>query len=147
MNDLPDYPITEYWLVFTTSRHWIRYLLKPNFAHVYVLRRDEYNWFVLNPERLGLRAEIAPLAAHQDLIRNWCKPHETVIKLEFKPRHTTTRFGWGGFFSCVTLSRYILGLKLWALTPYSLCKKLLTLNEKEKSRLRLYDIVLIQQGR
>lgn len=143
---LPDTPITEYWLVFTTSTQWIREWLRPNFAHCYVLTRDKYNWLVLNPERLHLRAEIAPVAADQDLISMWCKPHETVVKLEFMPRHTTIRFGWGGLFSCVTLVRYLLGLRIKALTPFGLYKKLLSLTEREMQGHRLAKVELIKQG-
>lgn len=144
--DLPDTPITEYFLVFTDSSQWIAKWLRPHFAHCYVLQRDQFNWFVLNPERLCLRAEIAPLPAHEDLIKRWCKPTDTVLKLEFKPRHTTIRFGWGGLFSCVTLVRYLIGLKLPALTPYRLFIKLLTLTDEEMSSLRLESVRLIKQG-
>lgn len=143
---LPDTPISEYFLVFTDSSQWISEWLKPHFAHCYILQRDQYNWFVLNPERLHLRVEIAPVEATQDLIKLWCKPTDTVLKLEFKPRHTTIRFGWFGVFSCVTLVRYLLGLKLKALTPYGLYRKLLTLSDEEKSSLRLDNVTLIKQG-
>lgn len=142
---LPDEPITEYWLVFTTSTQWVRHVLVPNFAHCYVLTRDNYNWLVLHPERLQLRAEIAPFAATDDLIALWCKPHETVLKLSFMPRHTVIRFGWWGFFSCVTLVRYILGLhSIKCVTPYQLYKKLLALSDQQRQSLRIASIELIQ---
>lgn len=143
---LPDEPITEFWIVFSDSEDWIRYFLKQNFSHCYVLTKDKFNWMILNPERLYLRTEIAPYPADEDLIKIFIKPHETVLKISFMPRHTTTRFGICGMFSCVTLVRYLLGLRIKALTPYSLYKKLVKLDDKKMNKMRLSSVEIIQKG-
>jgi hypothetical protein len=144
---LPDEPLTEYWLVFSDSTQWISAFLKPGFSHCYVLTRDAYNWMVINPELLYLRAEIAPIPANEDLISIWCQPYETVVKLTFKPRHTMMRFGICGMYSCVTIVRYVLGLQgIKALTPYRLYKKLLTLSDKDLQSMRLANVEVVKQG-
>jgi hypothetical protein len=137
---LPDLPITEYWLVFTQSSQWINKFLKPHFSHVYILTRDQYNWIALNPHHLMLRVEIAPLSAQEDLISKMTSENDTVLKICFKPRHTKKVFGVFGFYNCVTIAKYALGLPIYAVTPYILYKKLLNMPDGDKIRHRILSI-------
>lgn len=141
---LPDSPLFNYWLTFTDSNHWTGKLCKPHFGHVYVTMKDEFNWIVLNPRRSRLLVEIAPYPVTTDVPLEMAKENDTVIKLTFYPRHTYDAHRYFGLLHCLTYAKYILGLPLVALTPYSLYKKLLSLSNIEKCTHRIQCVEQIK---
>lgn len=122
----------EYWVVFTQGvTHWITRWLKPNFSHIFVITRDDYNWFVLNPTRLYLQVIIPAEPIDKLPLPLFVKPTDTVVKVTFGLRDDTQQFGSLGMLNCVTWVKYILGLRISGLTPWRLYKRLLSLTPKE----------------
>ena len=74
--------------MFTQGVHWIAKILKPNFSHIYIITRDDYNWLLLNPSRLYLQAEVLPISINQDAPRIITNEHDTILKISFGERDT-----------------------------------------------------------
>lgn len=126
-----DNNVKEYWLIFTQGNQLISHFLKKNCSHVYVLTRDKYNWIILNPMRLFLHVEIPAVPIHADLPRMMRGLHDKVIKITIHQRKSTKMFRRFGIFSCVSFALYLIGLRIYALTPFRLYKRLLHLTNKE----------------
>ena len=118
---------TVYWIVFTQGvTHWVTRWLRPRFSHILVFTRDPYNWILLNPTRLYLQIAIPPVSATDPLPAPYSYgPLDTVIRVTFRSRDDTQQFGSIGMLNCVTWTKYILGLRVWCVTPYGLFKRLL----------------------
>lgn len=133
---------TEYYIVFTQGvTHWITAWLKPNFSHIWLITKDDYNWIVLNPTRLYLQVLIPPIALTDNPLQ-LTQITDTVLKIKFTKRDDTQQFGAIGFLNCVTWSLYMLGLRLKVLTPFGLYKRLLNFNQSQKDK---HGIISIEQ--
>lgn len=132
----------EYWVVFTQGTHLISKVLKKNFSHIYIITRDQYNWMIINPLRLRLNVEIGNFPLDVDVPRLIPLSSDRVIKVKMYDRPTKKQFGYFGFINCVTYTKYILGLRLSALTPFQLYKKLLRLKTRDKAK---HGILSLQQ--
>jgi len=69
--------------------------------------------------------------SERDLIKSLNKPGYTVLKLIVE--EGTTDFYQMGLklFTCVSIIKYILGIKCFAITPYQLYKRLLKMEGKQ----------------
>lgn len=124
---------TEYYLIFTQGiTHWVTRWLRPNFSHIYLITRDDFNWVLLNPTRGYLQFTILPLPITQSPLPQLVKAGDTVLHFQFGHRNDTQQFGSIGLLNCVTWAKYILGLRLNCLTPFGLYKRLLNLCPSEK---------------
>lgn len=135
--------VKEYWVVFTRGTHWVNKVLKKNFSHCYVVTRDQYNWIVINPTRLYLDVQIKPVPLDVDLAKLIRKPHDTVLKIEIYERASEVNFKSIGLINCVTHVKYILGLRVRAITPFRLYKKLLGLSQVDKNKHGIKSIKLV----
>lgn len=137
--------LTEYWIVFTQGHtHWITRWLKRDFSHIYLITRDEYNWLAMNPTRLYLQVFIPPERASHPFPANVIREGDTVLRITFRRRDDTRQFGSVGMLNCVTWARYILGLRLWCVTPYGLYRKLVRL-ATDRGRMEAHGIVSIER--
>jgi hypothetical protein len=119
-------PSSEYYVIFTQGvTHWVSCKLKPNFSHVVLITRDEYNWIVLNPTRLYLQVIIPPVLITDSPLPMFTKPDDTVLHMTFDKRDDTQQYGAWGLFNCVTWAKYILGLRILCFTPWRLYNRLL----------------------
>lgn len=135
--------LTEYWIVFTEGHHWISWLLKKNFSHVYIITRDRYNWVVLDPRRLFLHFELPPIPISVDAPRLIAKPTDHIIKLTMYSRANEVQFSHFGLTNCVSRVLYLIGLRISVLTPLRLYRRLLKLKPREMSRLGIQSVKLI----
>ena len=134
----------EFWIIFTKGNAWYTKLLKRGFGHMIVVTRDQYNWIILDPQHLMLKITIPAAPVDKDLPRAIAYEHDRIIKLSFCNRATHPSFGMFGLRTCVTMVKYMLGLRVWALTPYALFRKLLRFNQRAMDSHGLTSITRIQ---
>ncbi len=138
-------PSCEYYVVFTQGvTHWITRWLKPNFSHIWLITKDEYNWIVLNPTRLYLQVLIPPLAI-TDKPFSLTQQTDNILHIKFRSRDDTQQFGALGMLNCVTWSLYILGLRIKCLTPFRLYKRLLNFSQSEMEAHGIISIEEVKQ--
>jgi hypothetical protein len=119
---------TEYYLVFTQGiTHWITRWLRPDFSHIWLLTKDDFNWILLNPTRGYLQCSILPVPITQSPLPQLVKDGDTVLHITFSKRDCTQQFGSIGLLNCVTWAKYILGVRVNCLTPFGLYKRLINL--------------------
>jgi hypothetical protein len=139
---------SEYWVVFTQGvTHWVTRWLKPNFSHIFIVTRDDFNWVILNPTRLYLQLLIPAEVAETDVPSKLIQPCDTVLKITFTRRDDTRQYGFFGPLNCVTWAKYILGIRIWCLTPFGLYKRLVTLSPARKLRHGIVSIEGIKDDR
>lgn len=114
-----------YYVVFKQGKKLISYLLRRNFSHIYVITRDSYNWIILDPHRLQMQILIPAVSIDADLPTLMTGIDDSVLRVEIYDRDTLKTFGFFGLLNCVTIVKYILGLRLYCLTPFSLYRRLL----------------------
>ena len=133
----------DYWVVFTQGTHFISRVLKPGFSHVYVITHDKYNWITLDPQRLKLAVTIEPYAISTHLPAELMLADSHILHIKMDKLDTNPQFGLFGLTHCVTYVRYILGLRLPTLTPFSLYNKLLMLSPRDMLKHGIQSIRLI----
>lgn len=131
---------SEWYLVFTQGHHWFCNLCHPNYSHIYLITKDEFNWIVLNPTRWCLEVMIPAVSIVKPLPLEMVGEDDCVIKIVFGPRDIRKHYGHFGLYSCVVWCKYMLGLKCWALTPYSLFRRLIDMSRKQRDKLGIIDI-------
>ncbi len=132
---------TEYYVIFTQGvTHWITQYLKPNFSHIYLLTKDDFNWILLNPTRGYLQVAILPIPVTQSPLPDSFKDGDTVLHVIFGRRNDRQQFGSIGLLNCVTWAKYILGLRLNCLTPFGLYKRLINLCPSDKEKHAILSI-------
>lgn len=125
----------EYYLVFTHGvTGWLTRWLKPNFSHMYVVTRDEYNWLLLNPTRGYLQYRLLPIPITQSPLPYLVKPGDTVLRIVFGVRNDMRWFGFVGLLNCVTLAKYMLGIRINCLTPFGLYKRLVNFKPIDRTQ-------------
>ncbi len=132
----------EFWIVFTKGSHFIRHFLKEDFSHIYVITRDKYNWVILNPLRLHFSIEIAPFTIKENVPRLITTDNDHVLKITMHKRHADKQFRYFGLMNCVSYVKYILGLRMYVLTPFGLYKRMLHLSDQEKIRHGIQSVKL-----
>lgn len=120
-------PVQSYWLYFADTNHPIRFMLKRNYTHVAVLTNDGKQWMILDPTNNQLRVQVLNYAITDDVPSIYIKSAYRVIKVNMYPMDYKRQRKRLGVMSCVSHTCYIMGLKIKALTPYALFKKLLKL--------------------
>lgn len=119
--------MTEYWIVFKHSTHWTQRFLKAGFGHCYVLTKDKYNWYTIDPRTCRLELQILGYAVNDDVPRIFKSQGCNVVKvMAYDVRKSRLHFKSLAFINCVGIVKYVLGVKLLAFTPYQLYKKLTT---------------------
>lgn len=111
------------------TMRWNR-IFKKGFGHVSVMYKDDFNWVAICPDVTILSINILPYSASIDIIEQLMAYPEFTI-LEVKVRVSPSGRWWARFmpgFTCVSLTKYYLGLRWLNITPYSLYKRLLRKN-------------------
>lgn len=143
MAEKTAFPPCEYWIIFRASDRWYRRFLHTNFGHCFILTKDKYNWLEINQTLSRLRLTILPFANNDDVPRKY-KDHLTYCQIVYvKLEKESTRKGMGMMPTCVGIVKHIMGLKLFALTPYQLYKKLLKMDCRAKARHNIEQVKLI----
>lgn len=130
-----------YYLVFTDGCRWMHRLLKKHYSHVYVLTKDEYNWVMLNPMKCALEVFLPPFPLSESLPIYGTKTTDTVIEIIFAERDLAERqHSFFGLANCVTCVKYMVGLRLFCLTPFSLFQRLLRFPPKSMAKQKILSI-------
>ncbi len=124
----------EYWLVFKVAEHWIHNFLKKDFSHVYVVTKDQFNWIRLNPLNEQLEVRLMPYNKSHDIGRQiYNESGHRVIKIRTKidpdKKNSLKLFH---ILSCVSITKYITGIRMRCFTPYQLFKKLRKMKKLER---------------
>ena len=115
--------IKESWLVFCDSTSRKNKILKKNFRHVYIITRDEFNWYLIDPDWRFLNVKILPYRVNYSLPTKFIE-HGKVIHIKHKPcsdRHLLVPWK---LFTCIGVVKYALGISMFAFTPWQLFKRL-----------------------
>lgn len=121
-------PLRTYYVCFLNTNHPIRYLLKRNFTHVAVVLEDTRYFILLDPQNNKLRCDIVSRVDQPKFADDIKKYAHRVLKVTMYSMNNTRSRKRFGVMSCVSHACYFLGLKIRALTPYALYKKLIKLN-------------------
>lgn len=123
---------SEYYIIFQTGKtHWITRWLKKGYSHILVVTHDDQNWIVYNPTRAMLQTMIPPFGLNLNPLEFFVQPEDKVLLIKFNERSELRQYGCLGPLNCVTWAKYILGLRLWSLTPYRLYKRLLNFSTRD----------------
>jgi hypothetical protein len=128
----------EYWIFWKNGNHWIDRYLKSGYQHMFVISRDEYNWYLIDPLLDGLNFEILSFdpADAQGVFDKYLPGCHRVVYFK---KLVKEKLSFGSICrpaSCVELVKYIVGIKSYALTPYQLFKHILKyLNKKYKIKI------------
>jgi hypothetical protein len=140
-----NYSVTyDVWLVFKQGEgYWLQKFLKKGFGHVLMVSKDEYNWIFHDPHRLRLTHGIAPYKVTEPVPRLLRNEGYTVLKITFFDRSTKNSIRHSRLNNCVSFIKYALGIRIRAITPYSLYRKLLRLSERDKFRNGIRTVQMI----
>jgi hypothetical protein len=135
----------EFWVGFRDTQYFTKKILKKGFGHCYVIGRDQYNWVMIDPRNGALEVSILPYRIEDDVAKmvNEKEGHRFIkieINREIKKWPNLNPFR---MIHCTNIVKYILGIHLWALTPYKLYRKLLRLNEQQMKKRNILKIELI----
>lgn len=116
--------IVNYWLLFFDKPFLLSPFLKKGFGHVAILTNIDGEWWTIDSNFKRLQIEKVKegdiVFQHKKLIIN-------------KKQATKKQWRLGFYFlSCVTIAQYVMGIKLFAFTPYGFYKKLLHLSDKKR---------------
>lgn len=117
-----------YWLVFTNGDSEVHKLMKSGFGHVFLLMRDEYNWMLIDPRAKCLDVDILPNDIRDNVPKLFKDNGNRVLEIEAKvvkknkPR--LLNYLIPRYVTCTSVIKYVLGIKLMGITPYSLYRRL-----------------------
>lgn len=133
-----------YWLIFKPTYSWLGFFLHERFGHCLVCTKDNYNWLILDPKNSHLNWEIPAKSVNDDFPKEVTNIYKyPIIKITMDNIFKEPPSWRFGFSTCVTVVCYIMGLKIKALTPYKLYKKLLEINDYEMDKFGIREISLI----
>ena len=122
-----DTAIKEFWVGFRDASYFVRHFLKSDYQHVYILYKDGGKWIELNPRNHALEAFILPYDPKKvDVPALIHKDHgHPFLRLKIEQRgRKQPNLNIFRTIHCVNVVKYILGIRVWALTPYQLYKRL-----------------------
>lgn len=111
------------YIIFRDGKHFFQRFIKEGFGHVSVLKRDKYNWYRIEPYNDRISFEILPFSAESE------KPLEHYlgqddVKIIKVIREVAKRkvysISFFHFMNCVSVCKYIIGIKNRCITPYAL---------------------------
>jgi len=135
-----DQRTETFYIVFKQGKHAIARFLKPNFSHIYILKKDKYNWMLIDPVRSRLAVDILAIPTEQDAVRALMGKLDHALKIDFYHRDTASQFGYVGLLNCVTWAKYILGINVLSLTPWRLYKRLVNMCDHDKIKFGIKSV-------
>ena len=121
----------KYWLVFRPGEHWTHHFLHKRFGHVFVLTKDNYNWYKIDPDIKRCRVDILSNRTSECVPKLFSNAGFRVIQIE------TVCIGQSFFgkimiLNCVMMVKYITGIRVFAFSPWGLYLRLLKMYKKQK---------------
>lgn len=111
------------------------------FSHVYAIFKDQYNWINVDPHfnRLGVYIMNYDIDEHVPLIIG-NDANVEVLEIKVKDSNDINYIPRLCILNCVSIIKYILGLKLFSITPNQLYNKLIYLSQQNEDILNKYNI-------
>ena len=113
----------ESYLIFRDGKHFFQRFIKKNFGHITILKKDKFNWFRIEPYNDRLLFEILPFSADNNEPLN-VHLRETDTRVVRIRKKIITRDYYSiscfHFMNCVSVCKYVLGIKNMCLTPHGL---------------------------
>lgn len=123
-----------YYVVFRSANYKpVKRLFKDGFSHMFLVGTTTGHWVALDPRNSTMKIELIK-KKKEDTIEQLLADEECHC-LEVHSKFIDKKwFSFNPFrmFTCVTLCRYMLGLKLFAITPYGVYKKLKKMEARTK---------------
>lgn len=137
--------VKEFWIGFTRGCYRMSRFLKKGFQHTYVLTKDYDNWIELNPRNHALEFFVLPFKLEVDvpglLVRE--KGHSCIyVKIEHRKKKNPN-FNIFSTVHCVNIVKYIVGIKVFAYTPYQLYTGLLEMGDAERRSQGILNLNII----
>ncbi len=127
-----------YWIVFKEGQAWWSFILKKGWEHCFILTQENGSWLVLDPTRRKLSAEILYYSQEYNfshLLRTL--PSTNILQITMHHPKAECIVHSINFFTCVTIVKYFLGLRLFCITPWQLWKRLHKLRNNTKRKYEL----------
>lgn len=116
----------EFWIIFKRGVGWYQRYLKDGFGHCVLLFKDDFNWIILDPTIFCLETIILPHDLSENIPKIYSnKDRFSVLKIEVSLDKSKKTNKLITIPSCTTAICYIMGVRMFALTPHMLYKKLI----------------------
>lgn len=131
-----------YYLLFRNSRLPLFYrFLKCGYGHCIVVVNDGINWYCINPGFNGMEIKILPFLATESIRKIFKADDWKRLKVVLKEPPAGFKMG---FFTCVSVIKYFIGLRgCWTFTPYGLFKWLARLPRASYRRHNVLDVEIM----
>ena len=129
-----------YILIFQSSTNkLLRFFLKEKFGHIIVAQPTgkKSEWIIFDPNQIKLGFHII---SEEDVANIWGDNPSIYIRTGSQ----TNKLGSIQFGTCVNMVKYICGLNMRCLTPWSLYKKLAKIKRLVKPVFNLHEIKVIK---
>jgi len=134
------------YLVFRSGNHCLSKYLKEGFGHVGVLQSDNFNWIYIDPQNMYLNCTILDFCKTDNVPKVMKNLGYTVLKVETKDL-TKYKKERAKFFKlglhCVTVVKYITGIRGIVWTPYQLFRKLMKMKKKGRYNSDVINVTYI----
>ena len=120
----------KYYICFHNTNRWYRRFLKNGFQHCFLLINDGIQWMEVSPTLNQCNVIIIPFAGDEEnkVMEFYFKRINKFSVIEVIMRNDFIPRSWVRIPSCVSIIKYIMGIRLRSFTPYSFYKHLLRLN-------------------
>lgn len=137
----------EFWIGFSDTEYFMKYLFKEGFGHVYIITKDEWNWMILDPRNGYLDMSIIPIKVSEDLpqkIMEHNKHHLIRVKTQL-PLKKWPNLNIFRSISCMNIIKYVLGVKLFTWSPYHLHCRLKKMSERGIPKNPLKEVEILNK--
>lgn len=135
------------WIVFKPGTHLLSNILKKDYAHVYLLYKDKYNWIKVDPSQSSLDVTILPVPASKNIIDIFSKVDSvtSIVKISTTiHKNKVINYNPFNIINCVNVVKYYCGIQSWVCTPYQLYKLFCKLSCTNNTKYGIDNVVLIK---
>jgi len=132
--------MNECWIVFEKGDFWTKKYLKKGFGHLLVISKSDVNWYMFNPRIHGMDFQVCKSNPDIDLIESWRKQDVKIVHITYQGECNQSFFSFLKPGTCVNIVKYLTRLKVFALTPYGLYRKLYKMRRSQKYPSHIQEI-------
>jgi len=130
-----------------SSVPFFKRLLKKGFGHCFLAKRFANGWFLFDPKPPAMEGEMLPGDNSLNTLRNEVGYSTAIVYVETDNKLVKgSAIRFNPINSCVTIVKYISGLRLNSLTSYQLYKQLASMSESEQYKGSIVKVKMIQRG-
>ncbi len=117
--------IDEEYLIFRDAdARLAKNIFKNGFSHVQVLKRTDYGWIEIDPTWCQNKVKVLPFSVKDDVVSAYKKIHQAHA-LKITNHVKKDKYNYVRFLCCVGSAQYVVNIRLFAISPYHLYKRLL----------------------